>query len=371
MDKPIKVSDVSKFKNETEIFQTVDQYESMLGELFLVQNPGMKMRLDAKDEYGKFRTAHLGGGDISEVGEWFFFPWSKTLVHFLPDALHQEIRTARNKNIITKEEQEQLYDAIVAIAGLSVGSHGATTIAMMGIAKRIKLADMDEISASNLNRLHSDFTKIGRNKAEVTAEFIYQMNPYASVEVFSEGLSDENLGEFLGDVDVIVEEMDGLPMKVKIRKEAKKLGIPVVMATDNGNSVILDVEQFDTDPDYPLFHGKINFSENMISANARQTNPKAWNKIASEIIGIDIMEERLLTSLPFIGQTLGGVPQLGAAATISGGLLAICVAKILTGKPLPSGKYDLSTEAVLTPGYKSKEAIEQRKDTSNQFRKFL
>jgi tRNA A37 threonylcarbamoyladenosine dehydratase len=70
-----------------------------------------------------------------------------------------------------------------------VGSHAALTIAIMGMARHIKLADPDEISASNLNRLNYDFTKIGKNKAQVAAEFIYQVNPYAEIDIYSNGIN--------------------------------------------------------------------------------------------------------------------------------------------------------------------------------------
>ncbi len=371
MKKPIQISKLSEIDKEIDVHETIDQYDNLLDELFQIRNPWTKMKKDYKKEFEVFKEEHLAGKTKDEAGQWFYFPWSKVLIHYLPDELHQEIRTARNRNIITREEQEKLYRTTVAVAGLSVGSHGALTMAMMGMARHMKLADPDEISASNLNRLSYDFTKIGKNKAETAAEYIYQMNPYAEIEVFSKGITEDTIDEFLVDVDVLIEEMDSLPMKVMARTKAKKLGIPVLMATDNGNSVILDVERFDESKEIPLFHGRITLSEDSLSPVARQTNPKLWNKIASEIIGIEFMEENLLASLSQIGQTLGGVPQLGAAAVISGGLIAISVARIATQKPLHSGKYIFSTEKILAPDYESAEAVKSREDARAQFRKFL
>ena len=84
---------------------------------------------------------------------------------------------------------------------------------------------------------------------------------------------------------------------------------------------------------------------------------------------MEFMEENLLKSLPKIGQTLGGVPQLGAAAVISGALLAISAVKIITEKPLVSGKYIFSTEAILDPNYQDVSAIKSRGDTLAQFKK--
>ena len=53
----------------------------------------------------------------------------------------------------------------------------------------------------------------------------------------------------------MLEEVDDLATKVEIRRHARALGVPVVMVTDDGDNVIVDVERYDLDPGYPLFHG--------------------------------------------------------------------------------------------------------------------
>jgi hypothetical protein len=176
------------------------------------------------------------------------------------------------------------------------------------------------------------------------------------------------MDSFLSDVSILIEEMDSLPMKILIRKKAKKLGIPVLMATDNGNSVILDVERFDNDHDYPVFHGRVDLMKEGVLL---QSNQKQWNRIASEIIGIEFMEENLLLSLAKVGYTISGIPQLASAATSSGAFLAICVVRIATQKTLFSGKYVFSTEAILVPNYLSTASIKRREDIRENFKKFL
>lgn len=371
MEKPIKVENIEEFKQKNEVYRTLDQYEPMLEELFQIRNPGIKMKPDYPEKLQAFKAEHVQDKQMTAMGNWFYFPWNKTLIHYLADELHQEIRTERNKNLITKEEQEKLYDTTVAVTGLSVGSHAALIIAMSGMAKGIKLADPDEISASNLNRLQYDFTRIGDNKTQAAAESIYQMNPYATIETYPKGVTEENIDEFLSGVDILIEEMDSLPMKVVIRKKAKALGIPVIMATDNGTGVILDVERFDENKNAPLFHGRIELSEEDYSPTARQTNPKLWNKIASEIIGIEFMEENLIDSLGQMGRSISGVPQLGAAASMAGGLVAISAIRIALKKPLPSGKYIFSSELTLDPQYITDEVKKHRDETRNKFREFL
>src|SRR5713101_1370532 len=57
-------------------------------------------------------------------------------------------------------------------------------------------------------------------------------------------------------VDILVEELDSLDIKIMLREEAKKRHIPVVMVTDTENTVI-DVERYDVDPDLSILHGLI------------------------------------------------------------------------------------------------------------------
>ncbi len=371
-NKPIKVSDIKKGKKLYRVREVIDQYPHLLEELFHVRNPELRPIMSAYSEgLKKFISKHVGKKTLETCGQWFYFPWLKILVHYLPEKLHNEVRTARNKNIVSHADQEKLYNATIAIAGLSVGSHGALTMSMMGMSHHIKLADPDTISASNLNRLHYDFTKIGMNKAEVAAQYMYLMNPYARIDVYSEGITSQNVSSFLSGVDVLIEEMDSLPMKVLIRKDAQKSGVPVLMATDNGTSAIVDVERYDIDPAYPLFHGRVELPSENVAGDLRQKDPKYWNRIASNIIGIEHMEENLILSLMNLGKTISGVPQLGAAASMSGSLLAICAEKILTGKPLASGKYVFSTDAVFVADHYSNASKARRKNVRDQFKKFL
>ncbi len=53
---------------------------------------------------------------------------------------------------------------------------------------------------------------------------IYDINPFCEVTPYPEGISEKNLLEFLvkPKVDILVEEMDDLVLKIKIRELAKK-----------------------------------------------------------------------------------------------------------------------------------------------------
>src|SRR4029079_8336555 len=67
-------------------------------------------------------------GDVVEPihvdAPWVFYPWSRTLVHVLPEPLHRELRFDRNRYAITPEEQKRLRALADALAGHAGGRAG-------------------------------------------------------------------------------------------------------------------------------------------------------------------------------------------------------------------------------------------------------
>src|SRR3989344_1252209 len=218
MEKPIifspKIQNMEDIKEKNQITQIIDTYKEQLEDLFLVRNPQYKFNKNYKEDFEEFIKKYSEGESLEKCGKWVYFPWNKALVHFLDDYEHQEIRTARNRNLITKEEQDKFYGFKIGVAGLSVGSHGALTIAVMGGSRIMKLADPDTVSPSNLNRMRFDFMDIGINKSELVAQYIYQLNPYAEIHTYTTGITEDNLGEFLNDLDLLIEELDDIEIKV-------------------------------------------------------------------------------------------------------------------------------------------------------------
>lgn len=334
-----------RFKN----VQVIDKYLEQLEDLFLIRNP--KFKFNKNDNYNlklkKFIQRHLKNKELTAVGRWIYFPWDNTLVHFLDEKLHQEIRTARNKNLITNEEQRKFYNSKIGIAGLSVGSHAALTIALMGGGKLMKLADPDTVAPSNLNRIKFSFNDIGINKAILVAQSIWKLNPYSKIEIYPEGINEKNLLNFLKDLDILIEELDDVALKYKIRKIAKKMRIPVIMATDNGDNVIMDIERYDLNSNYPIFHGNLT-EKDIKNINSRETLYKAMAKI----ININLVPYRVLKSVQEVGKTLYSWPQLATAASLSGAITAYVVREIILGRKIQSGKYEINIEKIFNPEYK-------------------
>ena len=115
--------------------------------------------------------------------------------------------------------------------------------------------------------------------------------------------------------------------------------MPVVMATDNGDGVIVDVERFDIEPERPIFHGRVDPA----IADTAKTRAE-FIAAASAIIDPAYFTERQTLSLSNIGKTLSGVAQIGSAVAIAGAAISYVVRQIAIGADMPSGRYVISCE---------------------------
>lgn len=277
------------------------------------------------------------------------YEWRGTVVK-LPDAeTFWRLRTARNRYLIDEREQRRWSRAPIGVAGLSVGASALTVCSLTG-ARRFRIADPDQLGPTNLNRLPASVCDIGMRKATLARRRVLEIDPYSSVVTFTQGYTPDIADLFLcgarGDepLAVLVEEMDDAVAKVDIRRRARAAGIPVLMATDNGDNAILDVERFDLDSDYPLFHGLAG-DPATLSGDAL-ADPRARARIAQRIVGADLTP-RTRYSLTEVGRSLRSWPQLGTAAAVAGAVAAYAARVIACGHPLPSGRYRIDLDRAL------------------------
>ncbi|MBD0022808.1 thiamine biosynthesis protein ThiF [Gordonia pseudamarae] len=284
-------------------------------------------------------------GDPDLITRYVAYPWRKTLVR-LPDAeTFYRLRTARNRYLITDDEQRRWRDAVVAVAGLSVGASVLHACAMTG-ARTLRIADSDTLGPTNLNRLAGSVCDLGVPKATLAARRLLETDPYADVTAFGDGVTVGNIGAFLGGdgqrpVDIVLEEVDDLAMKVEIRRQARARGIPVVMVTDDGDNVIVDVERYDLDPGYPLFHGRAGDTTDLDPAALRDPDQRV--RIAGAIVGGDI-SPRMSVALGQVGRTIPSWPQLGTASTLAGAVGAATARRILCDAEVPSGRHRITID---------------------------
>lgn len=348
------------------IKQTSDDYEEQQRELFGINNPARVYAPGFEEAFQEYVRSLSPTTSLTEHGRWVYFPWRYLAAHILPEEDYRLVRTARNQNLITKEEQEKFYNATIGIGGLSVGSSVAFAIALGGGGKRMKLADMDRLALSNTNRVLAGADRLGVLKVEMAARTIYEMNPYAELELHPEGLTPENIGDFFEGLDIMIDELDTIAVKYLIREQAKKHRIAVVMAADNGDNAVVDIERYDRKPQPEYFHGRMG----KISYTKLTCLDKfGIGRIITKHIGPENVTERMQQSLTHMGKTIVSWPQLGGAALVNGAAVAYCVRKILNGQPLEANRALISLDEKLVPTYNTAKAIARRKKISKDFAK--
>ena len=169
--------------------------------------------------------------------------------------LSQEELTRYDRQIIYQdwgeEGQRKIKDATVFIAGVGgLGSPVSIYLAVAGVGK-LKICDNGYVELSNLNRqiLYSD-CDIGQLKVLSAKNRINDLNPHATVECFSETITLENIGELVGDADIIVDCLDNLETRYVLNEHAVAKRLPFVHAGIDGFSGQLT---FFHPPDTPCF----------------------------------------------------------------------------------------------------------------------
>jgi len=225
-------------------------------------------------------------------------------------------------------------------------------------------------TASNVSPGTMYTISIIRRKIDIAAKKVLELDPFAELTLFDNGINQNNIEKFIlkSKLDVFVDAMDNFEMKLQARLICRKNRIPVLMATDNGDGVILDIERFDKDVNRKLFH---NLVPNIEKIDLGKLLPKEWLRLAATIIGPKFHPIRLQESLMKLGKEIAGVPQLGTAAMLSGTMIAYAIRRISNNQPLKSGKYVFSKDEMFVPNYMSASQIKIRDKSSKKFMDYI
>ncbi|MBQ8553507.1 MAG: tRNA threonylcarbamoyladenosine dehydratase [Alistipes sp.] len=143
----------------------------------------------------------------------------------------------RTTLLLGEEKLEQLRRAHVLVVGLGgVGAYAAEMIARAGVG-RMTIADADTVSATNINRqliaLHST---IGREKSDLMAERLRDINPEIELTVINRFIKDDETDALLDSArfDFVVDAIDTLSPKLALIKGALDRGIPLVSSMGAG-----------------------------------------------------------------------------------------------------------------------------------------
>lgn len=284
----------------------------------------------------------------SEADRWVYYPWRGAVVALPGPELLRAVRLDRNRNKITRAEQEILANQAIGVVGQSVGHTIAYTLAMEGSCGSLRLADFDTIELTNLNRLPGTLFDLGLNKAVVAARRIAELDPYLPIEVFADGIRDDNIDAFLDGLSVVVEECDSLDIKLTVREGARRHRLPLLMETSDRG--LLDVERFDLEPGREPFHGALG---GITAAQLRGLSTKEKAPFVIRILDAAGLSDRTAASMVEIGETLSSWPQLAGDVQLGGATVAAAVRRIALGGKLPSGRtrvdVDQQLDAVAEP----------------------
>jgi molybdopterin/thiamine biosynthesis adenylyltransferase len=113
------------------------------------------------------------------------------------------------------------------------------TLARLGIGA-FHLADFDRFSLANFNRQAGAMTStIGRPKLDVLAELAAEINPGVELKLFPSGVSQDNLDEFLTNIDLYVDGLDFFAFSARCATFAAcaRLGVPAITSAPIGMGV--------------------------------------------------------------------------------------------------------------------------------------
>lgn len=310
----------------------VDAFSRQLKELFFIDNHRF-IGMPKDEAYASEDFAAYAEGK-KDAFTYVYFPWNNTLVKCVQAEDYFKLKTNRNQDLITAEEQQKLRAYKVAVLGMSVGSNIAFVLTQAGISTSITLADFDELDTTNLNRILAGVHEVGVNKTHVAARHIYEDNPFADVTLLDQGVDETNLEELLkaGKIDCIIEEIDDMPFKIHARLLAMRYKVPIVMVTDNGDGVVLHVERYDLGHD--LIWGKPHSYYEQKLADGPMTKEKAGGIIMHDIVGgVHRVDPKMIASVQrVLAKELVSWSQLGSAAILGGVIATYAIKEIALGK---------------------------------------
>ena len=143
----------------------------------------------------------------------------------------------RTELLIKEEGIERLQNANILIVGLGgVGSFAAEFLVRSGIGN-LTIVDGDTVDITNINRqLPALNSTIGKNKTDVVAERILDINPEINLKKINEFLEPERMEELLTQekFDYVLDCIDSLSPKLALIITCKRKKIKLVSAMGAG-----------------------------------------------------------------------------------------------------------------------------------------
>ncbi len=163
---------------------------------------------------------------------------------------------SRTRLLLGEAALEKLAKCRVAVFGVGgVGGYVCEALARSGVGA-FDLVDDDQVALTNLNRqIIATHSTLGRDKVEVMAERMRDINPAVDVRPRRCFFLPENADEFSFDeYDYVVDAVDTVAAKLALIEKARARGVPVISAMGAGNKLdpgrfrVSDISQTNTCP---------------------------------------------------------------------------------------------------------------------------
>lgn len=334
-----------------------------------VMENGETLRDEFNAEWDRYTKAlERAKGNVFDYGTYAYYVQRNHLVRYCSPYWHRVVAVASSGKLIAdsddkyswKQIQDIFQNTTIAIAGGSVGNN-IMHLAVMDMRPRcVKIADKSLYKMENINRVRLHYWDVVesnekrssltdsllRNKAEVMASQLYAIDPYLNVYTYNEGVHEKNVNRFLGTsgtepkTDILIEEVDDPNTKLLLRDEARKRKIPLIMGSDMGSCVQLDILRYDRNSHLSLTYGidDKKLRESTKAVYDHPTNHDIFFQFVDDLIGTDYrqdeLEEIIQKKVEIPTSTI--IPQLGSTAAVTGGIVAEAIARLRLGYNYPS-----------------------------------
>jgi len=135
----------------------------------------------------------------------------------------------RSSMVFTDKEKDLIKNAKVAVIGVGGTGGVASEQLVRGGVSNITLVDLDIFELTNINRQHfCTISTIGMKKVDAGKQRLLDVNPFAKITTFDEGINKDNAREIVGSVDFIIDASDNKSAHYPLHRLAKELKVPVI-----------------------------------------------------------------------------------------------------------------------------------------------
>lgn len=237
----------------------------------------------------------------------------------------------RTLPFLTENGAETLKYKTVGVAGCGgVGGATAVTLARMGVG-HFHLADPGVFDTPDINRQWGASTKtLGKKKIDIYREWIQDINPFATVEVWQEGIQEGTLETFLKDCDLLIDCLDlSVPPKTRgeMFERARRQGVFAISAPIFGFGTIV----VGADPKGMPISPLVKLLE---SSQAAASFPKILYRF--------FMPEHLDLIAHWLDEKKTKVPSTAIAPLVAASVVATESLAALIGDKIPGGRRPVS-----------------------------